>query len=295
MELRVLKYFLAVAEEKGYTPAANRLHVTQPTLSRQIAEMEQELGTTLFVRGKRGRALELTEDGELLRRRAEEIVALATRTETAFTRDREHIAGTVTIGAGETPNVRILADAAVSVKNAHPDVDFITFSGNAADVTEKLDAGLIDFGLLLGASIPRRYDSLVFPVSDVWGLLMRQDCPLAEKDTITPKDLKGIPLIASMQSSATGVLSGWLGYRASELNVVARYNLLFNASIMVKAGMGSAICLEGIVEPNPSNGLIFRPLEPALTQNMLLTWKKNAPLSRAAQAFLDEVKNIVRQ
>lgn len=292
MELRVLRYFLAVADERGYTAASERLHVTQPTLSRQIADLERELGVTLFTRGKRGRKLELTEDGELLRRRAEEICLLVDRTEEAFRGDSDPIVGTVSVGGGETRGMSLLADAAVALRSEHPEVTLSLFSGNAEDVCAKLDAGLIDFGLLLGTEGSSRYERLSLPVFDTWGLLMRANDALATKRLIEPADVEGIPLIVSRQTIGSNMFSGWLGREMETLDIVGSYNLLYNASLMVEAGLGYALCIDGIIDCGEGSGFAFRPLSPVMRQSMHLVWKKGVKLSRAANAYLDTIKKI---
>lgn len=290
MELRVLRYFLAVADERGYTAASQRLHVTQPTLSRQIADLERELGVTLFERGKRGKQLQLTEDGELLRRRAEEICLLADRTEAAFRATDDPVTGTVCVGGGETQGVSLLADAAVALRAKHPDVTFDIFSGNAEDVCAKLDAGLVDFGLLLGTDGSDRYEKMPLPVFDTWGLLMRADDPLAKNRLITPKDVEDLPLIVSRQCLGSGMFPAWLGREMRSFNVVGSYNLLYNAARMVQAGLGYAFCIDGIVATGGDSEFAFRPFSPVLRQSMCLVWKRGAKLSRAAQAYLDVLR-----
>ena len=286
MELRVLRYFLAVAEEKGYTPASERLHVTQPTLSRQIADLERELGCVLFERGKRGKSLELTDEGEFLMRRAQEICQLADRTEDAFKGETGEIAGTVSVGGGETRGMALLADAAVRVRAANPNVKIDLFSGNADGVLEKMDAGIIDFGLLLGTEGSDKFEKMDLPVFDTWGLLMRADSPLASKRLISPEDVFSLPLIVSSQSKGANMISAWLGRDLSSLDIAGTYNLLFNASLMVEAGLGYALCIDGIVKADEDSALAFRPLSPVLRQNMSLVWKRGACLSPAAKAFI---------
>lgn len=292
MELRVLRYFIAVAQEKGYTPASERLHVTQPTLSRQIADLERELGCRLFERGKRGKSLELTEEGEFLFRRAQEICLLADRTEDALKGDIGEIAGTVAVGGGETRGMALLADAAVRVRKDSPGVRIELFSGNADDVLARMDAGLLDFGLLLGTEGTDRHEKAPLPVFDTWGLLMRADDPLTAKRLITPEDVRDIPLIVSAQSAGSNMISGWLGRDQSSLDIVGTYNLLFNASLMVEAGLGYALCIDGIIDTGGSSDLAFRPLTPVLRQSMNLVWKRGSKLSAAARAFLSALMHL---
>lgn len=292
MEIRVLKYFLAVADEHGYNAAARSLNVTQPTISRQISELENELGVTLFERGRRGRKLELTEDGEVLYRKAREICTLADRTEQTFKSAHEDISGNVSIGGGETRGMSILTDAAVKLMQAHPSITFDMFSGNADDVCARLDSGLIDFGLLLGTEGPERYERLSLPIFDTWGLLMRKDDAMAEKRSIAPSDIEGLPLIMSSQRTCKGMFSGWLGGDADALNVVGTYNLLYNASLMVESGLGYAFCIDGIIDVGRDSAFAFKPFSPTLRNNMHLVWKRDATLPTAAREYLSILKDM---
>ena len=241
MELRVLRYFLAVAREESISGAAEALHVTQPTLSRQMMELEEELGKTLFLRGKR--KISLTEEGMFLRKRAQEIVTLVEKTESEFSAAEETISGDVHIGGGETDAMRLIARAAHRLQSAYPHIAYHLFSGNADDVTERLDRGLVDFGVFIEPADLSKYDFIKLPVTDIWGVLMRKDCPLAARATIRPQDLLGLPLLVSNQHLVKNEFSGWFGEGYEKLNITTTYNLLYNASIMVEEGMGYALCL----------------------------------------------------
>ena len=230
MELRVLRYFLAVAREESISGAAEALHVTQPTLSRQMMELEEELGKTLFLRGKR--KISLTEEGMFLRKRAQEIVTLVEKTESEFSAAEETISGDVHIGGGETDAMRLIARAAHRLQSAYPHIAYHLFSGNADDVTERLDRGLVDFGVFIESADLSKYDFIKLPVTDIWGVLMRKDCPLAARATIRPQDLLGLPLLASNQHLVKNEFSGWFGEGYEKLNIITTYNLLYNASIM---------------------------------------------------------------
>lgn len=265
MELRVLRYFIEVARTQNITAAAERLHITQPTLSKQLMDLEDELGAKLFERGKRRTTL--TEDGMLLFQRAKEIVALADLTESAFRSTDERIAGDIAIGCGETEGMRLLVDAMKEMRAAHPGVTFRLSSGNFEDISDRLDGGLVDFGLFVGDAAVAKYDYIKLPHSDAWGLLMRADSALAERATVRPQDLDGLTLLCSRQAVAGNELSGWLGREFSELDVVATYNLIHNATYMVEAGMGCAVSIEGLVNTS-GTGLVFRPFEPALTARL---------------------------
>ena len=283
MELRVLRYFIEVARTQNITAAAERLHITQPTLSKQLMDLEDELGAKLFERGKRRTTL--TEDGMLLFQRAKEIVALADLTESAFRSTDERIAGDIAIGCGETEGMRLLVDAMKEMRAAHPGVTFRLSSGNFEDISDRLDGGLVDFGLFVGDAAVAKYDYIKLPHSDAWGLLMRADDALAERATVRPQDLDGLALLCSRQAVAGNELAGWLGHEFGELDVVATYNLIHNATYMVEAGMGCAVSIEGLVNTS-GTGLVFRPFEPSLTARLSFAWKRGRQLSRAAAEFL---------
>lgn len=283
MELRVLRYFIEVARTQNITAAAERLHITQPTLSKQLMDLEDELGAKLFERGKRRTTL--TEDGMLLFQRAKEIVALADLTESAFRSTDERIAGDIAIGCGETEGMRLLVDAMKEMRAAHPGVTFRLSSGNFEDISDRLDGGLVDFGLFVGDATVAKYDYIKLPHSDAWGLLMRADDVLAERATVRPQDLDGLALLCSRQAVQSNELAGWLGREFGELDIVATYNLIHNATYMVEAGMGCAVSIEGLVNTS-GTGLVFRPFEPSLTARLSFAWKRGRQLSRAAAEFL---------
>lgn len=283
MELRVLRYFIEVARTQNITAAAERLHITQPTLSKQLMDLEDELGAKLFERGKRRTTL--TEDGMLLFQRAKEIVGLADLTESAFRSTDERIAGDIAIGCGETEGMRLLVDAMKEMRAAHPGVTFRLSSGNFEDISDRLDSGLVDFGLFVGDAAVGKYDYIKLPHSDAWGLLMRADCPLAGSASVRPQDLDGQPLLCSRQAVQSNELAGWLGREFGELDIVATYNLIHNATYMVEAGMGCAVSIEGLVNTSGTE-LVFRPFEPSLTARLSFAWKRGRQLSRAAAEFL---------
>lgn len=286
MELRVLQYFLAVAKEKSFSGAANVLHLSQPTLSRQLKDMENELGKQLFIRGSK--RIELTDEGRILKKRAEEIIALVEKTENEITVSDEHISGDVFIGAGETVGVRFLTKAAKRVRDKYPDIHFHIISGDRADVTERLDSGLVDFGLVFGSVDETKYESISVPNQDLWGVLMCSDDPLANKDKIEPKDLFDKPLIVSRQADKTGIVKRLIGKSVDKLNIVASYNLIFNGALMVQDGLGYALCLESILNPSANSKLCFKPLTNALTEEMRVIWKKDNIFSKASQKFFEE-------
>ena len=288
MELRVLQYFLAIAREESITKAAEYLHITQPTLSRQIKELEEELGRRLFVRGSR--KITLTEEGMLLRKRAEEITALLDKTESEISSAGEAVSGDVFIGCAETDRIRFLLREMKRMGGDYPGVRFHLFSGHEEAVAERLDKGLIDFALFVGQVNLDKYNYLTLPREDEWGFLMRGDCPLAAKHIVRPADLEGVPLICSRQMLDNNEMSGWLGRDFRELNIVATYNLVFNAALMAEEGIGAVLTIEGVGGLYANGGLCFRPLEPRVTAGLVLAWKKYQVFSRAAEKFLEYVQ-----
>lgn len=285
LEIRVLRYFLAVAQEGSVTRAARALHLTQPTLSRQIRELEEELGQTLFSRG--GRELSLTREGLLLRQRAEEIVGLAEITEKEFrSLGEKTVSGDLSLGCGESKALSFVTDALKVLQDEHPLIIPHFFSGNGEIVMDRLDKGLLDFAVLMGAENTERYYSLPLPNHDTWGLLMDKDDPMAQKKAITAEDLLGIPLILSSQSLSRDELSGWLGFPMSRLHIAATYTLLFNGSLMVRSGLGYALRFDHIAPSGKDSPFAFRPL----TSPLSLVWKKHQILSAPAEAFLAKIR-----
>lgn len=293
MELRVLRYFLAVAREESISDAAEFLHITQPTLSRQLMDLEEELGKQLLIRGKRNRKIMLTEDGMRLRKRAEEIVALADKTEAEFLAADDAVSGDVYIGCGESDAMRIIAKTAVKLRQDYPDIHFHLYSGNAEDVSERMEKGLLDFGIFITSANIDKYDYLKLPVYDTWGLIMRKSDKLAAKDFITPQDLQGLPLIMSRQALAQEDISRWGKKQIQDLNVVVTYNLVYNAAIMTREGFGYTLTLDKLANTGSDSDLCFRPLKPELRINLNLVWKKYQIFSKASQKFLEYLKNEI--
>lgn len=290
MELRVLKYFLTVAREGSITGAANSLHLTQPTLSRQLQDLEKELGQKLLIRGKY--KVSLTPEGMILRKRAQEIVEMVEKTEAEFSSLKNTLSGDIYIGCGETDSMKYIAQIIKEIQNNYPEIKFHIHSGNAEDVTEKLDRGLLDFGVLIQPIDLSKYDHIELPQKDIWGVVMRKDCPLAKKKYVELSDLKNLPLIASRQmspkfSSESGFLD-WFKDDFENLNITATYNLIYNAGIMVEAGIGYAITLDKLI--NTSGNLCFRPLKPKLESGLDIVWKKYQVFSPAAKLFLEKLK-----
>ena len=293
MEFRLLEYFLAVAREQNITAAAESLHISQPALSTQLKALEIELGKQLLIRGVKGsRKVILTEEGMILRKRAEEMISLMRRTEEEITGSNETIAGNVFIGTGETETVRLFAQVAKKLQQKYPDIRYHISSGNAEHVLEYLDKGLIDFGLLFTEIDPQKYEAVPVPIKDTWGVLMRKDSPLAEKETICPEDLWDKPLIVSHQKGDDIYLNQWLQREESELHIVATYNLLFNASLLVDEGLGYALCYDKLINTQGSN-LCFRPFSPRLEARGFIVWKKYQVFSKAANLFLQCLNEMI--
>lgn len=291
MELRVLQYFLAVAREQNISSAAESLHLSQPTLSTQLKALEEELGKQLLIRGTKGsRKVLLTEEGMLLRKRAEEILELVRMTEREISLSDEVIAGDVYIGTGESDMIRIFARAAKRIQEKYPDIHFHILSGNAAFVKDYLDRGLIDFGVVYSPVDTTVYSSIKVPIRDTWGVLMRKDSPLAQKDVIQPQDLWDKPLILSAQKTDAWPMSSWFGQDITRLNIVATYNLVFNASLLVEEGLGYAVCFDKLINVSGDSKLCFRPLSPKMEAEASIIWKRYQLLSKAAQKFMDCLK-----
>ncbi len=289
MEIRVLKYFLSVAREENITSAAKQLHISQPTLSKQLIDLEKELGVKLFERGKRKTTL--TEDGMYLRQRAQEIVDLAEKTETALQSNKTTIKGDVYIGCGETQGMREIIKIMKKINANYPDIHFHLYSGNDEDVSERLDKGLVDFGLFVGNTNLDRYNYFKLPSYDTWGLLVRSDDSLANKKTISPHDLENLPIICPRQALNRNELSNWLGNEFNKLNIISTYNLLYNVSLMVEEKIGYAVSLSNLHEVTNEN-LIFRPFDPQINAELYFAWKKYHIFSKAAKLFLNYCNKV---
>lgn len=292
MELRVLRYFLAVAREGTIVGAAKFLHVTQPTLSRQLQDLEEELGQQLFLRSNR--TITLTPEGMLLRKRAEEVLEIINRTEADFNAMGANISGFVHIGGGESHAMKLIAETIRNLREDYPAIRCNLYSGNAEDVMERLDKGILDFGILIQPVDISKYDSIALPIRDVWGVVMRKDSPLAAKKSVTLRDLLNLPLICSRisirQSAVKNAYAEWFGNRFEKLNIVATYNLIYNAALMVESGIGYALALDGLVDTLGNRSLCFRPLEPRLESGLNIVWKKYQVFSKAAEVFLEKVQ-----
>lgn len=291
MDVRVLKYFLAVVRKGNIIGAAESLHITQPTLSRQLIELEEELGKKLFIRGSR--KISLTDEGLLLYKRAEEITELIDKTKFEIIGSDDIIDGNIYIGAGESESIRFLAQTIKELQTEHPNIKCHLFSGNADQIMEKIDKGLLDFGVVIGPTNIEKYDYITLPTKDLWGILMKKDSPLAKYDSIKSQQLKDIPLLCSKQSMVEENITNWIEEKNLTLNIIGTYNLLYNAAIMVEEEIGYALCLDKIINTIGNNTLCFRPLNPKLEVQLNIIWKKSQVFSKISKKFLEKLENKV--
>lgn len=283
MEIRLLKYFLTVAREENITRAAEKLHISQPALSRQLMQLEEELGARLFVRGRRNTAL--TDEGMLLRRRAQEIIDLAEKTENEFRAGAEAVGGVISIGSGEADTMRVLGKVMREFGKLYPAVRFEIYSNNADYVKERLERGSLDIGVLLGNTDLSGYDGIVMPGRERWGALLSASHPLAGKESVTREDLLGVRMLMPKRGAAQGI-ADWFGGCFPQLEIYAVYNLINNAAMLVESGIGAALTIEGAVSLYRNPDIVFRPLSPELSMASTLVWKKGRPVSRAVSKFI---------
>ena len=286
MELRVLRYFLVAAREENITRAAQLLHITQPTLSRQLMQLEDELGVKLFKRSRY--RIILTDDGVMLRRRAQEIIELADRTAQEL-HSRDELAGEVAIGCAETNSMSFLSRQIASFRKANPLVSFSIYSAAADDIKERLETGLLDIGLLAEPVEIGRYSFLRMPREDIWGVFVRSDSPLAGKDSVTPRDLTALPLLMSRRQEVRKEIAAWFGEAYDRVEIAGSFNLILNAANMVLNGVGAAL---GFYLADISDELRFIPLSPELRTGTVLVWKKDSAHSAASEAFIKQLKNV---
>lgn len=287
MEIRTLRYFLAVAREENITRAAEFLHIAQPSLSVQLMELEKEIGKKLMIRGKR--KITLTDEGVLLRKRAEEILSLVEKTERELASDDEIINGDISIGSGETEAMSFVITAAKELSLDFPNIRYNLYSGDADAIMEKIDKGILDFGIVMEPIDSTKYESLSLYVTDVWGLLMKKSSPLSSKDNISAKDLKNIPLIIPKRDGIQKDLSNWLENNFDDLNIVATYNIINTASLMVKKDFGYAITLDKLVDTSQNSELCFKPFSPKINVNLFIIWKKYQIFSKASEKFIEKL------
>lgn len=285
MDIRVLRYFLALANTETISGAAQILHTTQPNLSRQLSELEKEVGRQLFIRGSR--KITLTEEGMFLRKRAQEIVDLLDKTEQDFSCFDEVLGGEVYIGGGESHTMRTIARTIKRLQADYPQIHYHLLSGYSYDIIEYLDKGLLDFGVLIEPVDLTKYDHIRLPLTNTWGLMMRKDHPLAAYSSIRPEQLQQYPLMCSNQMIKENGLSGWLGYDSKKLNIVATFNLINTPALLVEEGVGCAFSFEHLINLSGDSDLCFRPLSPKLTSDSYVVWKKYQIFSKPAKKFLE--------
>lgn len=288
MEIRVLKYFLSVVREESISRAAEVLHITQPTLSRQLAQLEEEAGVKLFRRG--ARRITLTNEGILLKRRAEEILSLVERTEAELSQREELVDGRVVIGCGEMAAVQILREIILSFRPKYPLVSYDIFTANADHVKEQMEKGLVDIGILLEPIDIEKFDFIRLRDRERWVALLRPDDPLAEKDAVTAKDLEGAPVILPRRQNVRNEVSNWLGDSLEKVQILFTSNLSTNSAIMVQGGLGRSLVIEGAVPFWDKEKITYRPLKPELSASCVLAWKKRQPFSLAAAKFIEHMK-----
>lgn len=295
MELRVLKYFLTVAREGSITGAANYLHLTQPTLSRQLQDLERELGQKLLIRTNH--SVTLTPEGMILRKRAEEILNMVEKTENEFSCLKHDIAGEVYIGSGETNAIKSIANLIKEIRTSHPNIIFNMYSGIHEDVVERIDSGLLDFGIVIQPVDLSKYNVINLPDKDVWGIVMRKDSELAQKDFVTFEDMEKIPLILSRKvfrkPAPDNEFFRWFSEKQDKLNIAATHTLFYNAAIMVEQGVGYMFTLNNLANTSKDSNLCFRPLKTNMKASWGLIWKKYQVFSPAAKLFLEKMQKNV--
>lgn len=287
MELRVLRYFLEVAREGNITHAAERLHISQPTLSKQLKELEGELGKKLFIRGNYN--VRLTDEGMLLRKRAEDILNMVGKTEEEFKALGEITGGDVRIGCAESEGIKHLARQIKAMQTHHPDIRVHLYSGDTEDLAERLDRGLLDFSVIAEAVDLSKYNYLEFPGTDIWGVVMRKDTPLAQKRAVTIDDLLDLPLIVSRQGLREDIPK-LFAEKVDRLNITATLNLTYNGSVLAREGLGYMLTFDKLVDTSEESELCFRPLTPKLETKLFVIWKKYQVFAPAAEALLKEMK-----
>ena len=287
MEFRVLKYFVEVANEENISRAAAKLHVSQPAMSKQLKLLEEELGKKLFQRTNY--KIQLTNEGRLFKRRAEDILEMMHKTKIEFEMLDNEIAGDIYIGCAESDSIKYLARVTKIFQKKYPRVHYHIYSGNGEDLFYRLDGGLLDFSLTLQNVDISKYDYITLPKSDIWGVIMRKDDPLAEKNFVTVEDLKNLPLICSREAMNDEYLK-WFGSNFKKLNIVVTYNLLYNAAIMVREGLGYAISLDKLINTENDSDLCFKPLYPEMKSELHFIWKKSQLFNPATELFLREMQ-----
>ncbi|MBO5575867.1 MAG: LysR family transcriptional regulator [Ruminococcus sp.] len=286
MDIRVLRYFLAVAREQSFSLAAQRLYLSQPTLSRQLRELEEELGKKLLIRGNKG--VTLTEEGMMLRKRAEEIVELLDKTEQEVRNSSDHVSGKIYIGAGETYAIKLIADTARKLQEDHPGIDYSIYSADGTDVLERLDKGLLDFGLIFQHPDAAKYESIEIPLKDTWGVLVRKDHELAGASSLKLEELKDYPLIIPRQPNHNTMISDLVMKHAPDAHIAAEYNLVYNASVLVDEGLGCAVTFDRLINTSGDSRVCFIPFEPKIEATCSFVWKRYSIFTKPAEVFLSQ-------
>ncbi len=293
MEIQVLRNFLAVAREGNITNAANYIHIAQPSLSRQIKNLEDELGQKLFIRGSH--SVSLTPEGMILRKRAEDVIALVDKIEDEFDAMGDSVSGDIYIGGGETCIFRYIVDILKNLQKKYPNIHYHLFSGNAEEVTERLDKGLLDFGLLMQPADLTKYNCINLPEKDTWGVVMRKDSALAKKDSVKCEDLLGLPLICSRQSLQKiegNTFIDWFEGKLEQMNIIATFSLSYNAVLMVQQGMGYMLTVDRLANTIINPDICFRPISPILEAGLAIVWKKYQVFSAPAGKLLEEFQKF---
>ncbi|MEI0477342.1 LysR family transcriptional regulator [Brachyspira pulli] len=297
MDIKSLTYFLTAAREGSITKAANSLNLTQPNLSRQINNLEKEIGKKLFIRSNY--SIKLTSDGVLLKKRAEEIIDMIEKTRMEFQSSDDVIAGDIYIGCAETYYIKLIADVIKGLRQSYPKIIYHIHSGAYSEITEKLDKGLLDFGILIGDIDLSKYDYIDIPYKEVYGLLMRKDSHLSKNKFIEKHDLFDIPIMCPKiffnNKMQTSKFSEWIGNDFDKLNIILSYNLIYNAALMVEEGIGYALTIDKLVNTTNTSDLCFIKLNPRLEIELRVVWKKNQVFSEASKIFLEELKNKLCQ
>ena len=285
MEIRVLRYFLMTAREENITRAAELLHITQPTLSRQLMQLEEELGTKLFERSSH--SIRLTEDGMLLRRRAQELVQLADSVEKEFRHSKEEMSGTISIGSGETGSMQELAEIIRDFQEKYPLVQYDLYTATADEIKERIDKGLLDIGLLTEPVDIMKYSFIRMKRKEKWGILVRRDSKLAEKTSIGPSDLLDVPVFLAHRALVKNEIEGWFGDYYDQVQIAGTYNLINNAAVMVRNHIGVAFCFQ---LQSQFDDLTYIPIEPQIETGAVIVWKKAQIVSRTTHQFISFLK-----
>ncbi|MQS76199.1 LysR family transcriptional regulator [Companilactobacillus halodurans] len=292
MDIRVLRYFVTIAREQNMSKAARMLHVSQPALSKQISELEAELGIKLFER--KHRHIQLTQEGYYLLERAEEIIGLVNKT-TYNLQKQDVVSGTLDIGAGESIAIKYVMEAVKNILHKYPEVHINLHSGDGEEILSELDSGVLEFGVIMGHRDLSNYNTLVLPAKNRWGVIMREDEQLAHQKSIQPSDLLGRTLITSRQAKEHQLLNQWSNGLYEQFNFVGSYNLIFNAALLVKTGACMALTYDDLIDSPSNTGLVFRPLEPELTDPNTLIWSKDRHLPNVGKLFLDDLQTTIKK